>query len=104
MLQILESLGFWKLNSPRKYVEDCSLQIKSACFLDFFKTEGFNFFEAAGRGLRYLSGINFLKDGIGEISVRSIIEYVRQVKSFEFPTREYCYADLDQELVNNQFK
>jgi ketopantoate hydroxymethyltransferase len=51
-----------------------------------------------------LSGINFLQDGIGEISVRSIIEYVRQVKSFEFPTMEYCYADLDQELVNNQFK
>jgi len=51
-----------------------------------------------------LLGLNFLQDGIGEISVRSIIEYVRQVKSFEFPTTEYCYADLDQELVNNQFK
>lgn len=48
--------------------------------------------------------LKFLQDGIGEISVRAIIEYVRQVKSFEFPTMEYCYADIDQELVSNQFK
>ena len=51
-----------------------------------------------------LNSLNFLKDGIGEISVRAIIEYIRQVKNFEFPTIEYSYADLDQELINEQFK